>query len=468
MKYEIKEILKTGSEKFGEYIFEKVDGKYIGHTYSEFYTDILKTAAALQKTHTKEDKIIIYASNSYNYMVLDAAIMGYTCISVTISKEWSSQDLMEAMKLVEPKMVVYSRDKKDEIERVKEKYSDTKYLPIEGIVPDVAGEVEYDRMEIDDVCKIIFSSGTTGLPKGVMLTQRKMFASYDCLQRRAPMGKGDIDYLFLPLNHTYANIWNFWNSAICGMQLYLCSDTSKMFEEILEARPSIFCAVPLIFQRLFSYCLDNEIDPKKALGGNIKYLFCGGAVLEPKIREFFKKNGLKMLEAYGLTETSSIISLEYVNNDDFTSVGAVMENMDAKIFDPDEGGIGEILVRGEAVFDAYFKNPIKVFDEDGFFHTGDLGRIQDGKLYFEGRKKRVIVYPNGENIYPEDIEKLFMDQNIRKVKVFDRLGKLTAKLYVEKEKDYTDYIQEINNKLPKFSRILDFDVVIDDIEKRMK
>ncbi len=468
MKYEIKEILKKGSQKYGDFIFEKIDGKYCARTYSEFYEDILKLAAKLQKTHAKDDKILVYAENSYNYMVLDAAVMGYTCICATISKEWSAYDLEGALKILQPKTVVFSKSKSDNIEKVKSKYSDINFEPIEDIIPKEAGDVDFNRIKTGDTCKIIFSSGTTGMPKGVMLTQENIFASFDSLARRTTMTEKDVDYLFLPLNHTYANIWNFWNSANCGMKLYLCSDTSEIFEEIQEVKPTVFCAVPLILQKLYAFCTEQKVDPKLALGGNIRYMFCGGAAFPPEIRKFFKENGVTLLEAYGLTETSSIISLEYPNDNDFTSVGTILENLEVKIDNPDERGVGEIIVRGTAVLKSYYNKVLNPFDEEGFFHTGDLGRLDGTTLYFEGRKKRVIVYANGENIYPEEIEKLFTDENINKVKVYDHDNKLTAKLYVKTDKDYAAYIEKINSELPKYSKIRDFEVVVDEIGVRMK
>ena len=473
MKYTIKNILKTNNKKFGknEYIYEKEDGVFKPHTYSEFYEDVLKVASVLQKNHQVDDRILMYAGNSYNYMVTDAAIMGYTCISVTVSKEWSSFDLENSINIIKPKSIVYSRVKEDVIKEIKTKHKDINYIEIESIIPKEKGELDENRIDPSKGCKIVFSSGTTGLPKGAVLSQNNIFDSFDNVLKRAPFNSTDVDYLFLPLNHTYGGIWNFLLSTLTGMKIYLCSDTKKMLEEIQEVKPTLFCAVPLIFERLYAACQEKNINPILALGGNVKYVVCGGAYHKPEIRKFLKESGINILEAYGLTETSSLISLEYPNKDDFESVGTVLENEKVKIDNPDENGIGEIIVKGKNIFLEYFNNEYqtkKAIDDQGYFHTGDLGSLKDNKIYLKGRKKRVIIRSNGENVYPENIESLFKDDNINKVKVFDKNGTIFATIYVKEIKEYKDMIEEVNSQLPKFSQIQDFEVIKDDISKRIK
>ncbi len=473
MKYTINRILKTNSKKYGEkeYIFEKKDGVFKAHTYNEFYNDVLKVAAMLQKNHVPDDRILIYAGNSYNYMVCDAAIMGYTCISVTVSKEWSLYDLENSINIIKPKTIIYSILKEDVINIIKLKHKEISFIQIEDVIPSKKEKLDENRIDSSKGCKIVFSSGTTGLPKGAVLSQNNIFDSFDNVLKRAPFNSDDVDYLFLPLNHTYGGIWNFLLSILTGMKIYLCSDTKKMFEEIQEVKPTIFCAVPLIFERLYITCTENNINPLLALGGNVKYVFCGGAYHKPEIRKYLKENGINVLEAYGLTETSSLISLEYPNKNDFESVGTVLENENVKIYNPDKDGIGEILVKGKNVFLEYYNNEYqtqKAIDNKGYFHTGDLGYLKDNKIYLKGRKKRVIIRSNGENVYPENIELLFKDDNINNVKVFDKNGIIFATLYVKEIKDYKEMIEKINIQLPKFSQIQDFEVIKDDISKRIK
>ena len=293
-------------------------------------------------------------------------------------------------------------------------------------------------------------------------------------------------YLFLPLSHTYGGIYNLLACLYFGMELYLCSDTDKMFEELQMTNLSIFCAVPLIYERVYAMLGEelikeaqinkNEIAIQKIkslFGGNIKHLFCGGAKQNTEIRKFYKDIGLCILEAYALTETASSLSIEYPDSESTTSVGTVFEDIEVKIANPDENGHGEILVRGNNVALGYYKNEKetqKAFDQDGYFHTGDIGYTDEkNQLFFIGRKKRVIIFSNGENIYPNEIEALIMkNEGIRKAKVFEKNNKLVAELYVKDGANATKIIKNVNEALPSYKQIKDFDVVIDSISTRMK
>jgi len=254
--------------------------------------------------------------------------------------------------------------------------------------------------------------------------------------------------------------------------MYICSDTKLIMEELLMVKPTLFCAVPLIFEKLYAVCLERKISPRIALGGNIRYLFSGGAYLKNEIREFLKGDGLNLLEAYGLTETSSLISCEYSDPLDFESVGTVMENIEIRIAEPDKDGIGEILVRGENIFSEYYKNPVATevaFDADRFFRTGDMGYIKDDKLYFVKRKRRMILLSNGENVFPDELESLFVEYpNISRVKVYENDRKICASIYVLSEIDGDSVVDEVNSRLPEYAKIQKYEVISDSIETRLK
>lgn len=492
MNYFLPEIIKTAATKFGgaNYVYEKQNGTFVPHSFRQFYHDVKAIASTLQATHQPDDIIVICSENSYDYMVADAAIMGFVGISAVLSKEWNEYDLTNALALLRPKTFLYGTTKAKLVAKLSSKFPQIHFVPLAEILPCQTRSLDLRRMTIDTPCKIIFTSGTTSMPKAVMLTQRNMFACYDDLVRRAPMTHQDRDYLFLPLSHTYAGIWNFLISLINGMEIYLCSDTKQIFTELSVVQPTVFCAVPLIYERLYVTCQATGQDPLELLGGKIKYLFCGGAYFQPEIRKFLKSHGLNLLEAYGLTETSSMISVEYPNPSDFTSSGILMESLTAKVDQPNAEGIGELLIKGPNIFQAYYQNPDAtnaVKTPDGYFRTGDLAKIikprpdgtdgeicyqtSDGveyKIYLQGRKKRVILFSNGENIYPEDIEKLFVDENIAKVKIFQKGQQIFAQIFVKAPCSGQNYVDAVNCQLPKFSRIRDFEVIVDSFDTRLK
>lgn len=474
MNYEIKKILDDNVVKYSSdaFIFEKHNNTWQSKSYGDFTHDVKNFAAFLQHENLAHKKIAIYATNSYNYLVCDAAIMAYVGISVTISKDWTAFDLDNSMRKIKYDAIIYDTPRADIVAEIQSKFPDLKSFKIEEINTSNNYDLDEDLINCDDVSKIVFSSGTTGTPKAVMLTQRNMLVNFENLNRRAPMSHADVDYLFLPLSHTYASISNFMSVLITGMRLYLCSDIKQIATEIQEVKPTIFCAVPLIFERFYQASKEQNINPKTLFGGQIRHLFAGGAHMDTKIIQYFKQHHTGLLNTYGLSETSAIVAVEYHNEDDFDSDGTIFENIEVKIDQPDDDGVGEILVRGENVTPGYYNNPElakQAIDEDGFFHTGDLGKIIDQKIYVKGRKKRVILLSNGENIYPDDIEPLLEKyEHVNKAKVYEKNHQIFAMLYCDEIIDLEPIIENVNLELPKYSRIQGFDQKLDQIGTRIK
>ena len=473
--YEIDALLENGLQHFPEhpYIFERDGAAFTGRTFRTFAEDVRHTAAGLLKMGLAGKNIIMLAANSYQYMIADTAIMGYVGVSCTLSKEWKSADVIRSAEILHAAAILYDAERAAIAETLKQQYPEMLFVRLETILAlpaEPSGQIIPRGAET--CCKIIFSSGTTGMPKAVMLSQHRMYANWESLYLRTPFTKDDKDYLFLPLSHTYSGICNFMYSLCTGMQVYLCSDTKKITEELQKVKPTVFCAVPLIYERIYAACQANGISPALALGGKIKYLFCGGAYFKPELRAYFKGAGLNLLEAYGLTETSSIISVEYSNSDDFESVGTVMESQEIKIADPDENGIGEIMVRGENLFEGYYGNPeatAAAFDEEGYFRTGDLGKCDGRKLWLQGRKRRMILLSNGENVFPEELEaKYAAYPMITKAKVYAQGGEIHAAIYVSAPCDGEQITAEVNELLPHYAKIRHTDTIQDSIETRLK
>lgn len=473
MSYEIKDLLNGKLKQLGNdnFIAEKYKDEWHFHSYADFIRDTKTFAAYLQHENLTHSKIAIFANNSYNYLVADAAIMGYIGVSVPISKEWTFYSLNNALRNLDINAIIYDNQHAEIVQRFAERHA-IKTIKIEKVTEPNDYVLNEDIKTADEISKIIFSSGTTGAPKAVALSQRNMFANFENLRKRTPMDENDIDYLFLPLSHTYACISNFYYALISGMKLYLCSDTKKIADELLEVKPTIFCAVPLIFERFYTACQAKNLDPNILLGGRIRHLFVGGANLNPEICKFFKQHHTGLVNTYGLSETSAIVAVEYHNEDDFESSGTIFENQEVKIDQPDENGIGEILVKGENIMLGYYRNEEltrQVIDYDGFFHTGDLGAIRNNKIYIHGRKKRLILLSNGENIYPGDIEPLFEKYpHVTKAKIYEKDKTIFATIYADEDIDLEPIVDEINDELPKYARIHNYELIRDTIGVRLK
>ncbi|MDO4793500.1 MAG: AMP-binding protein [Filifactor alocis] len=471
----IDEILQKNKERFKDhdYIFEKKDGEFRAHTYGEFYTAVRRGASFLRERGLKGKKIALYLDDSYDYMVADIAVTAYVGTGVCLSSQWKTGDLENIIDEVDLDAVLYEASKSAVVDELKKSRPCVDYIPIEEMkTSEPVAELEDWKVDETFCSKIVFSSGTTGSPKAVMLSQKNMFANMENLLRRAPMNDSDICYLFLPLNHTYGGICNFLYSVSTGMRIYLCSDKNLIMQEVAEVRPTVFCAVPILFEKIYAYAKANGAEVSKLLGGRIKYLFSGGAYLQSEIRKAFKEEKLNLLEAYGLSETTSLVSLEYSNSDDFESVGTVFENIEVRIDSPDENGVGEITVRGDNIFIGYYNREelyLSSFDEDGYFRTGDLGCLRGDKLYLTGRKKRVIIRANARNIYPEEIEAIIEENlKVEAVKIFDKNGRLHCTVFSDVLTDAQELMEEINALLPKYCRIEGCDILKSNLNTKLK
>lgn len=485
MNRTIQGILKEDYYKWKnrEYIFTRVDGTFKAKTFGQTIYDVLALAEVLLSMGLRNKNIALYGENSYEWMVSDLAIMGYVGTNVAIDKEWKEYSVEYAIKRTDIKCLIYSESKKDIINNLKTKY-DIIYICLQEDFGKLLADgyerlgrkqdiFDFEDREYDKMCKIVFSSGTTGVPKGAMLTHRNVLCGWDNLFKRAPMNDTDVCYLFLPLHHTYAGICNFLFSTISGMQIYLCSDTKKIGEELQIVKPTVFCAVPLVYERFYKLSVETQKDLNVLFGGNIRYMFSGGAHFDEGIRSEYKKCRINMMEAYALSETASIFSIQYSNSQNVKSVGTIFENIDVKVINPDKNGCGELIVKGDNVCLGYYGNEKatkEAFDNDGYFHTGDLGCIDENNdLYLMGRKKRIILTNNGENINPEEVEQLIQQkEGITKVKVYEEEGIIKATMYVCDNTNCQKVIDEVNALLPKYKHVKEYNVIKDSIDARLK
>ena len=455
-------LLKDDYEKWKEkdYIYEKEsnDTNYKSKTFGKFIEDTYSLASYLLSLNLKNEKILIYGKNSYNLMLTDLATTAFVGTSIVISKDLDATKIVDIINKVDAKALIYDSQKENVILEVK-RYCKVLFIDMAEYHFSLRKCDMFNLPEKDmDVCsKIVFSSGTTGPSKGVMLSIKNMFSGYNDLRRRVKFTQDDINYLFLPLNHTYGNIYNFYYSLIDGYSIYLSSSTNNIAKELLEVNPTFFCAVPLVYQKM----IDNYGDKLNfAFGKNIKYLFCGGAPCSKEMRDAYKD--FNFLQAYALSETASSFSIDYLDSQDDYSCGTIFESIDAKIYNPDRNGIGEIIVKGDNVFLGYIDEELtkKVFDKDGYFHTGDLGKIDNNKLYLKGRKKNILIGSNGMNIDIETLTNFLLSLN-KQIK--------SAKLYMaDGKQDCLSTIEKYNQNVLKYEKIIKYNIIEDKLESRLK
>jgi long-chain acyl-CoA synthetase len=321
------------------------------------------------------------------------------------------------------------------------------------------GDFTYPNPDLspDELAAIIYTSGTTGVSKGVMLSHRNLTSNVEQSIKAINVSEEDRMLSILPLHHTFECTCGFLAPFSVGASVAYAESIAKISEIMMEVRPTVMLVVPAILERMYARTMKgikgkrfgpiklkvalaissalrkavgkgvekrifSEIH--KRLGGSLRFMVSGGAPLRKEIAEGFYKLGLLVLEGYGLTEASPVVSVNREWDFKFGSVGLPLPGVEVRISDPGEDGVGEIIVKGENVMMGYYKNPERTAEtiKDGWLYTGDLGRIDgDGFLYVTGRSKDVIVTGLGKNVYPEEVEaELSKSQFIAEVLVLGR------------------------------------------------
>ena len=336
-------------------------------------------------------------------------------------------------------------------------------------VYDIDGpQAQVDEAVESDIAAILFTSGTTGIPKGVMLTHQNLVS--DCyLAQGAPLRlyPTDVFYAILPIHHAYTMLAVFIEAISVGAEIVFGKKmvSAVMLKELKEGNVTMLLGVPMLFNKLLNGIL-RGIKAKgpvvsgilgflMMVSGTIKKVFrknpgkkifhavldkaslasiriciCGGGPLAPSVFRKFNQLGIDFIQGYGLTETSPIINLNPIEHYKETSVGVVIPQVDMKILDPDESGIGEVILKGPMVMKGYFEMPDETaarFTADGYLKTGDLGYLDsENYLYLAGRASNMIVTEGGKNVYPEEIENEFQ--------LFEAIEQVMVRGYIADEK----------------------------------
>lgn len=473
-------------------------------TYKEFSDSIEGLGTyILSKGFTKE-KIAIIGENSYEWLLAYFAILGSGNTAVPLDRDLPVDDLLYNINNSESKAIFYSDVYKDVAEKLKgletgiEMYfpkADIYDMIAEGRKLMEAGDNSFKSAEVkpDDLAVIVYTSGTTGKAKGVMLTQRNIASNAISACRNAD-GEG-CGVLALPLHHTFGMVANVLAPLIFGARIYMTTSLRNIQSDMCKIGATAAFCVPLmaelIYKKVWSTAKEkgkDEIFKKgikisntllkagidvrrklfaevhEALGGNLELFICGGAPLSEKMAFELTSMGINILNGYGITECSPIVSVNRNFANKIGSVGVPLDCNEVKINNPDENGVGEVYVRGSNVMIGYYNNEeaTKEAFDNGWFKTGDLGYLdKDGFLYITGRIKNLIILSNGKNVSAEELEEKIIDEisYVEEVIVYDDDDKLAAEIFLDetsepeaKTKIKKD-IKALNVKLPSYKKI---------------
>ena len=475
---------------------------YINHTYLELLDDINSFGTALYKLGLKNKRVAIIGHNCYKWAIAHLSNLLGGIVSVPLDKGLQTDELENSLIRSEASAIVFDAKLKDIIEEIKASNKTNikhficfdelpNFLCFNNLLSDGKKEIEngnnaFINCEVDpyNMSILLFTSGTTSQSKAVMLNQYGIVTNiYDMLLVES-FYETDVNIAFLPFHHIFGST---------GMLVMLAAGLKTVFpdglryikQNLLEYKVSVFVGVPILIDKMYSTMIKEiekqgktklinfaikisnillkfHIDIRRkifkelinALGGNMRFIVSGGAPLDSKVSKWFNQIGIHLVQGYGLTETSPVISAENDNCIKYGSVGKPMNSVEILIKNPDSNGIGEIAVKGPNVMLGYYNNETQTNAvlKDGWFYTGDLGYIdKDGFLFITGRKKDLIVLKNGKKVFPEEIELLInrLDE-VEESFVYglpDRNDKNDVKVAVKivYNKDF------VNNKYPDIS-----------------
>lgn len=474
----------------------KKGGKLIEITYEKFVNDIKCLSNYLLQKDYAGKHIAVYGENSYEWIVTYFAVVNLGAVIIPMDKELSAEQLSELVEFSNCELLFYSVVYEDIIQKLQLmnpnldlfKLKDLEELICKGInfITEYGDETKKVIITKDSLSTICFTSGTTGKPKGVMLTHGNL--CFDLVSSLQNLLLPINTMLLLPLHHTFGFMVGILGQIYMGYSIYICNSMKNILRDMQFSKPGNIATVPIMVETIYNeiwkkakekkvekklkalICLSNclllfKIDLrniffksiKDNFGGNLKLIICGGAVLDPEIVRGYEEFGIPIKNGYGITECSPIISSMRTKHYNPQSVGQVQPGIHVKFVDD------EIWVKGENVSHGYYndkKLTQEVF-ENGWFKTGDLGRIdEDGFLYIIGRKKNLIILSNGENVAAEELENLLLKiPEIKETVVKGVSNKIVAEVYLDQEiseevkKKVQKDLKEINKKLPIYKNI---------------
>ena len=535
---DLKDMLYKMTEKNKNKLAFRVreENKIINKTFENFKENVESLATKLIDMGLEGKKIAIIGKNSYEWATsyFAAVIVG---VVVPIDKECQKDTIIDFLNTGEVDSIIADTKYLDIVSQNLEaiakkdvvlidmkntkKYIDFSTIMQEGQDLIKNGDNRFENIKInpDEMKILLFTSGTTGNSKGVMLSHKNICSNIVSVASVVKVDNSTSVLSILPLHHTYECTLGFLLVLYGGGNIAYCDGLRHISKNILEYKPTFILCVPLLLENVYKkitktlkeaipkkYIKDEEsiiknipffLKPiikrkiKKSLGGRIKTFIVGAAKINPNIVKDYFNLGIRVLQGYGLTECSPLVA---GNNDSWykaESCGMPIPNVNYKIIEPNSEGIGEIAVKGPNVMMGYYKNEeaTKKALKDGWFYTGDLGYIDDDDfLYISGRNKNMILTKNGENIYPEEIEEILNENELitEALVIGEENGKddvsVKAKILpnVEALKEFFDnkipskeeirqifseVIKKVNSKLPNYKHIKSFKIMDEDFER---
>ncbi len=468
-KYSFGHLFYNRSRKYKhKHLFHEIQkGKVVSHSYEDIWEELLKTAGALthiEKSNPKQIRIGILTHNCLRGAIVDLTCLSFHFPVVPIPANATNNDIHFIIKHSGITHLFIDNELKAELNSIL--LSTSKVLDIinlnnnewnafidQGQNTDPLNVLKrIGRVQMDDVATIMYTSGTTGEPKGITFTQKNMvvkrFARALALTK---LGPSDSFLCYLPLYHTFGRFLELQGSIFWGASYAFAENTSfkTLRKNFLVIKPSVFISVPKRWTQLYEIIHSLAADHleedrivrkaiKKVTGGNLKWGLSAAGYLDPDVFQFFQNNDIQLLSGYGMTEATGGITLTFPDEYVVDSVGQKLPGIELRISDE-----GELLLKGPYISAFYYADPLTPSTDDGWFHTGDIGHIdEDGFLFITDRKKNILVTSGGKNVAPQNIENLLKTSSYVS----------QAMVYGDKKPYLTALITMDEDEITKFAR----------------
>lgn len=531
----LKEMLSNSREKYGDCAAFKfkteIPGKLRTETYSEFIDKIEALGTALISVGLEGKRIAVIGDNRYEWALSYLTVVCGVGIIVPLDKSLPENELISLVERSEVEAIFYSEKYNSIMNKIKDEkigkvsffismdadktengvYSQSELVELgRGLIKNGARSYIDSKIDNDAMSIMLFTSGTTSAAKAVMLSHTNLVSNIHDITSVFDVNTEDTLLSFLPLHHTFECTVGFLYPLSVGASITYCEGLRHIADNIKEYQVSVMISVPLLFESMYKqimHKIDKQgktkqvklgtilsntlrklgLDKRKlifkdiheALGGKLRLFVAGAAAFDPALEKGLNDLGIETYQGYGLTETSPVVAAEHKTCNKPGSIGKLFPGFEGRIDNPNEQGIGELVVKGPSVMLGYYGNK-EATDEvlrDGWFYTGDLAYFdKEDYIFITGRKKDVIVLKNGKNIYPEEVEALINElEGIKESFVFGRADKdddadlkLAAKVVydkdimkkkfgLEKEEEIKDKIwkdiKEINKTMPTYKYI---------------
>lgn len=479
----IKALIDRAADNFGigdAYRYRRKK-EVISKTFLDVKEDTEKFSNVLKELGLLESHIAVIGASSYEWLITYYGTVSSNSVIVPIDKDLPESEVTELLVRADISAVVFDENYVDSINPSIAENKNIRYFISMQAQEDNGKILSFSKhmsksqsgfscvIDSEKMCAILFTSGTTGKSKGVMLSHKSLCDNVTCIDMNIPSGKTVLSVL--PIHHAYCFTCDFLIGLYLGETICFNDTIMHLAKNLQIFSPDIMLLVPMIIESIL-YKLNeaakaNPGAPKTAVaqkffGGRLKTIFSGGAYLNPKLIAAYKELGIELLQGYGMTECSPRIACNISGRSKDDSVGNIVCGCEVKIVD------GEICVKSDSVMLGYYKNPEETEKtlKDGFLYTGDLGYVdEDNFLHITGRKKNLIILANGENVSPEQLENYFSGYLVSKeLMVYSENGTITLEMYPnyeyvaavgisDIESELREKVDSINEVLPLYMRI---------------